>query len=96
VTGVQTCALPISNCKGNNPNCGQYNIAWGVPLWADGFGQVDGSVSYRVNDQLQVSLEAKNLNDGAYKQLMQQQPGMMGRYWYVTGQVYTLRASYNF
>lgn len=85
-----------TNCNGTNTNCGQYNIAWGVPLWADGFGQVDGSISYRFNDQFQIGLEAKNLNNGAYKQLMQQQPGMMGRYWYMTGRAYTLSGTYSF
>jgi len=75
---------------------GQHNLAWGMPLWADAFGQIDAGVSYKFDDRLTVSLEGQNLNNAMYKQMMQQTVGMMGRSWYASGPRYTLRASYSF
>jgi iron complex outermembrane receptor protein len=84
------------NTDASSPNFGQRNIAWGVPLWADDYGQLDGGISYRFENNLQISLEAQNLTNATYKQMMQQQPGMMDRYWFVTGPRYTVSASYNY
>jgi TonB-dependent receptor len=84
------------NTDPSSPNYGQRNVAWGMPLWAGDYGQLDGGISYRFENNLQLSLEAQNLGNATYKQMMQQQPGKMDRYWYVTGPRYTVSASYNY
>lgn len=84
------------NTDPNSSGYGQRNISWGMPLWAGDYGQLDGGISYRFENNLQLSLEAQNLTNATYKQMMQQQPGMMDRYWFVTGPRYTVSASYNY
>nr|WP_315220582.1 TonB-dependent receptor [uncultured Duganella sp.] len=75
---------------------GQRNVAWGLPTWADDYGQADASVSYKINERIQIGLEAQNITDSKYKVLMQQNIGMMGRAWFSSGPRYTARVSYNF
>lgn len=79
-----------------SPTFGQRNVAWGLPTWADDYGQADASVSYKINERLQIGLEAQNITDSKYKVLMQQNIGMMGRAWFSSGARYTARLSYNF
>ena len=73
-----------------------HNIAWGLPTWADAYGQLDGSISYKFTPDLDVTLEASNLTDATYKQLMQQHIGMKGRAWFSTGPRYLARMTYRF
>ncbi len=80
----------------DSPTYGQHNVAWALPTWQDSFGQLDGSVSYRFDDNLQIGLEAINLTDATNKQLMQQHIGMMGRAWHAVGPSYAVRLSYTF
>ena len=80
----------------DSPTYGQHNVAWALPTWQDSFGQLDGSVSYRFDDNLQIGLEAINLTDATNKQLMQQHIGMMGRAWHAVGPSYAVRLSYAF
>ena len=35
------------------------------PIWRDGYGQVDFSASYKLNDRFQISLEGINITDEA-------------------------------
>jgi len=94
----------VSGTKGtdgtdSNPasaNYGAHNVAWGLPTWADDYGQADASVSYKINDRIQIGLEAQNITDSKYKVLMQQSIGLMGRAWFSSGRRYTARLSYNF
>ncbi|MET0264952.1 MAG: TonB-dependent receptor [Duganella sp.] len=79
-----------------SPTFGQRNVAWGLPTWADDYGQADASVSYKINERIQIGLEAQNITDSKYKVLMQQNIGMMGRAWFSSGARYTARLSYNF
>jgi len=88
-----------TNGLDTNPNSSTYgstNVAWGLPVWADGYGQVDAGVFYKVDDKLTIGLEGQNLTDATYKQIMQQHIGMKGRAWFSTGPRYTLQARYNF
>lgn len=74
-----------------SPTYGQKNFTWGLPVWAADYGQLDGSLFYKLmNNKITVGLEAQNLTDATYKQLMQQHIGMMGRAWFVTGRRFTL------
>ena len=43
----------------------------GVPMWQAAFGQLDGSIRYKVNDNIEINLEGSNLN-GADTVLLQQ------------------------
>jgi TonB-dependent receptor len=82
-----------------NPNSatyGQHVIAWGLPTWADGYGELDASLFYKVTEKFQVGIEGQNLTDSVYKQLMQQHIGTNGRAWFVTGPRYTVQARYSF
>ncbi|MGM9489988.1 TonB-dependent receptor [Ideonella sp. YS5] len=80
----------------DSPTYGQHNVAWALPTWQDSFGQLDGSISYRFDDNLQIGLEGTNLTDSTNKQLMQQHIGMMGRAWHAVGPSYAVRLSYTF
>ena len=75
---------------------GQRNVAWGLPVWADAYGQLDAGVYYKFNDHVTFGLEAQNLTNATYKQLMQQHIGTMGRAWFDTGRRYTLTARMSF
>lgn len=74
----------------------QHNVAWGLPVWADAYGQLDGGVFYKVNDKLTLGLEGQNLTDSTYTQLMQQSTGMMGRAYFKTGRRFEVQARYDF
>jgi TonB-dependent receptor len=79
-----------------SPTYGQTNVAWGLPTWSDSYGQLDASMFYKFTDKLQLGLEAQNLTDSTYKQLMQQNVGMMGRAWFKTGRRVVAKLSYDF
>ena len=79
-----------------SPTFGQTNVAWALPTWSDAYGQLDASVFYKFTDKVQLGLEAQNLTDSTYKQLMQQNIGMMGRAWFKTGRRVVAKLSYDF
>ena len=79
-----------------SPTYGQTNVAWALPTWSDAYGQLDASMFYKFTDKLQLGLEAQNLTDATYKQLMQQNIGMMGRAWFKTGRRVVAKLSYDF
>jgi TonB-dependent receptor len=82
-----------------NPNSatrGQTNVAWALPTWADSYGQLDGSIFYNFSDNLSIGLEAQNLTDAKFRQLMQQSIGLKGRAWHVSGPRYTAQLRYSF
>lgn len=79
-----------------NTHNDQNNQAYGLPLWMDDYGQLDGSFFYNVTPKLRVGVEANNLTNTTVKQLMQQHVGMLGRAWFTTGRSYGVRASYDF
>ncbi|MCR6663712.1 MAG: TonB-dependent receptor [Luteimonas sp.] len=41
-----------------------------LPMWADDFGQLDGSFFYSINDNIQIGIQANNLTDSITKVLM--------------------------
>ncbi|MCA0392815.1 MAG: TonB-dependent receptor [Proteobacteria bacterium] len=41
-----------------------------LPMWADDFGQLDGSFFYNINDNIQIGIQANNLTDSVTKVLM--------------------------
>jgi iron complex outermembrane receptor protein len=88
------------NVNGTNGSDGRLadgtSVAWALPTWSDAYGQVDAGVTYRINDNLSLSLEGQNLNNALARQLMQQHIGMMTRAVNYTGRRYTMQASYSF
>jgi iron complex outermembrane receptor protein len=80
----------------NSPTFGQRNVAWALPTWADSYGQLDASVFYNISENLSIGLEAQNLTDSKFRQLMQQSVGMKGRAWFVSGPRYTAQMRYSF
>lgn len=47
----------------NGYNGSTNNIDWKLPVYQDARGQLDGSINYRVNDNVTLSLEANNLTN---------------------------------
>ncbi len=74
---------------------GQHDVAWGLPVWADGYGQLDAGIFYKLTENLTFGLEGTNLTGSTYKQLMQQHIGMKGRAWFVTGPTYAAQVRYS-
>ncbi len=71
-----------------NQNC----VAWGLPTYNDDYGQLDGSVFYKLSDSLSIGLEAQNLSNAENRVLMQQNvPGMQGRAWFISDRRFTLQ-----
>jgi TonB-dependent receptor len=75
---------------------GQRNVAWGLPLWADDYGQLDGGVSYSYSDNLKFDFQVQNLTDARYNQTMHQGIGDKVRAVFVSGPRYSLRIGYTF
>jgi iron complex outermembrane receptor protein len=75
---------------------GLNNQAYGLPLWQENYGQLDGSIFYNVTDKFRIGLEAQNLTNSVSKQSMQQHAGMLGHAWFVTGPRYTIQGQYSF
>jgi TonB-dependent receptor len=80
----------------NSPTFGQHNVQYALPTWSDSYGQVDASIFYKITENLSFGLEAQNLNNAMYKQLMQQGIGFKVRGAYVTGPRYTAQMRYSF
>jgi TonB-dependent receptor len=85
------------NPNGIQCNTSPHCVAWGLPMWNDDYGQLDGSVFYKITNWISVGLEAQNLNNEENRVLMQQNvPGMHGRGWFISDRRYTaqVRASF--
>jgi TonB-dependent receptor len=85
-----------TNTNPASPTVGQTNVAWALPTWADSYGQLDGSIFYNFSDNLSIGLEAQNLTNSKFRQLMQQSIGFKGRAWFVSGPRYTAQMRYSF
>ena len=79
-----------------SPTYGQHNVAWALPTWSGAYGELDGSLFYKINEQLQLGVEAQNLTNALYRQLMQQSTGMNTRAVFSTGRRVSAKLSYNF
>jgi TonB-dependent receptor len=97
-------ALQNVNVNGTNGTDGRHadaagnvqTVAWALPTWSDSFGQLDGSVFYNISENLSLGVEAQNLTNAKYRQLMQQSIGMMTRAVFVSGRRYTASLRYSF
>lgn len=80
----------------NSPTFGSTNVNYGLPTWADDYGQLDASIFYKISEKLSFGLEAQNLSDSTYRQLMDQHIGTKGRAWFVSGPRVTAQMRYSF
>ena len=97
--GVNVSGTRGTDATDTNPDSltrGSTGLAWGLPVWADDYGQLDASLFYNFTDNLSLGVEAQNLTDSKYQQLMQQSIGMKGRAWFVSGPRYTASLRYSF
>lgn len=70
--------------------------AFGLPLYQDAYGQLDGSIFYDFTDKFRVGLEATNLTNSYTRQKMEQHAGTFTRQVFMSGPRYTLLAQYSF
>jgi iron complex outermembrane receptor protein len=96
-------ALQAVNVNGTNGTDGRYiangttqSIAWALPTYSDAYGQLDGSFFYNFTENLSAGVEAQNLTNSTYRQLMQQSIGMMTRQAIKSGRRYTASMRYSF
>lgn len=81
----------------NGYNGTNNNIAWKLPVYSDDYGQLDGSIFYRINDNIQLGLEMNNLNNAEQRTIMDQnEAGSRVTSWYVNDTRYaaTLRVTF--
>lgn len=81
----------------NGYNGGDGGIAWKLPVYSDAYGQLDGSIFYRFNDNIQLGLEMNNLNNAEQRTIMDQnRAGRRVTSWYVNDTRYaaTLRVTF--
>jgi iron complex outermembrane receptor protein len=91
-----TNVYPLKNTNGlntdpNSPNYGQQNVAWGLPLYGDAYGELDASVFYNITSHLTLGVQALNLTDSLYKELAQQHIGTTTFAWYGSGRTFSLQ-----
>ena len=81
----------------NGYNGTNNNIVWKLPVYSDDFGQLDGSIFFKFNENFQIGLEANNLNNAEQRTLMDQNgAGKRVTSWFVNDRRYalTLRATF--
>lgn len=92
--------LQAVNVNGTQGTDGQdaagNQVAWGLPVWNDDYGQVDAGVTYKHSDNLSFMLEGQNLSDTRNRQQMQQHIGTMTRAVFYTGPRYSALMRYSF
>jgi len=90
-----------TNALDTNPDSATYgrhdiSLPLGLPLWADAYGQVDVGLHYKFTDNFTMGLDATNLTNKTYKQIMQQHIGMIGHNYFTSGRAFKLSAQYSF
>ena len=75
----------------NGYNGTDNNIPWKLPVFADAYGQLDGSVFYSFNEHVKLGLEMNNLNNAEQRTIMYQNgAGKHITSWYVNDTRYAL------
>ncbi len=81
----------------NGYNGTDNSIPWKLPVFADAYGQLDGSIFYSFNEHVKLGLEMNNLNNAEQRTIMYQNAsGKHTTSWYVNDTRYalTLRATF--
>jgi len=80
-----------------SPKFGQpFSVQYALPTWGGAYGQLDASLQYKFTDNLNLSIQATNLNNAVFKQYMQQGIGLMERAEFHTGRRFAVRLGYTF
>ena len=80
-----------------SPKFGQpFSVQYALPTWGGSYGQLDASLQYKFTDNLNLSIQATNLNNAVFKQYMQQGIGLMERAEFHTGRRFAVRLGYTF
>jgi iron complex outermembrane recepter protein len=75
----------------NGYNGTDNNIPWKLPVFADAYGQLDGSIFYSFNEHVKLGLEMNNLNNAEQRTIMYQNAsGKHVTSWYVNDTRYAL------
>ncbi|MDH5831109.1 TonB-dependent receptor [Luteimonas sp. M1R5S18] len=81
----------------NGYNGGDGGIPWKLPVYSDSFGQLDGSIFYKVSDNVQIGLEMNNLNNAEQRTIMDQNgAGKRITSWYVNDRRYAATLRFTF
>jgi len=96
--GVNVNAANGNNATNTDPNSSTYGQMenYGLPVYNDDYGQLDGGIFYKVNDHVTLGFEAQNLLDATYKEVVQQHIGYHGLVWYKSGRGYTAQLRMTF
>ena len=81
---------------GQNGFNGDTNGLWRLPVYNDDYGQLDASVEYRINDNLNLSLQAINLGNAETTLIAAQNAAGDHESSYVNDTTYIARVSMNF
>jgi TonB-dependent receptor len=90
--GVNVNSANGTNAYDTDPsssNLGGENVAYGLPVYADDYGELDASVFYNISSHVTLGFTALNVTNSIYKELTQQHIGLMGHAWYDSGRTYT-------
>ena len=91
-----TNVFPLQGTNGINtdpasPGYGQKNVAWGVPIYGDNYGELDASVFYNITSHITLGVTGLNLTDSLYKSLAQQHIGTSVFEWYGSGRTFSVQ-----
>jgi TonB-dependent receptor len=96
-------ATTTGNGTGNGAGSNSYAFEGGatineaLPVWAASYGQLDGSVSYKINPHLGLSFDVSNITDTTVKTFMETYQGQFQvRSWFISDRrfVLTLHATF--
>jgi TonB-dependent receptor len=73
---------------------GARDTYWGLPVWQEAYGQLDGGVYYSPTPKLGLSLSVSNLNNVKVRETAEQTPGYMGTRWRFPGRSYYFSVRY--
>lgn len=72
-------------------------VCYSLPVYGGAYGQLDGSVNYKVNDHFRISLQAQNMLDGTPTSKMEIVKGVFAtRSWFKSDRRYELSIHANF
>ena len=75
---------------------GAESVAWGLPLYAASYGELDASLFYKIDSHVTLGIEALNLTDSIYRELMQQHIATSTFAWYDSGRTYSAQIRVTF
>lgn len=81
----------------NGYNGTDADVTWKLPVYSDEYGQLDGSIFYRISDNVQIGLEMNNLNNAEQRTIMQQNAaGKNVTSWFVNDRRYAATIRFTF